>query len=124
MQYGTVTGRFLAAVGDTATDTDRNPDEVPLVGKVTFTADLPKGRALQVVGQKATILPVPITCTLDTQGYLVQNGVRSVNLIATDTDETNPPRLHLQGDVHRPDLRRHAGLVRPVLDRGPRRPDD
>jgi lysophospholipase L1-like esterase len=90
MQYGTVTGRFLAAVGDTSADADRNPDEVPLVGKVAFTAELPKGRALQVVGQKATILPVPITCTLDAQGYLVQNGVRSVNLIATDTDETNP----------------------------------
>ncbi|WIE65966.1 hypothetical protein DEI99_005355 [Curtobacterium sp. MCLR17_036] len=87
MQYGTVTGRFLAAVADTPQDADTNPDEVPLQGTVTFT---PSAAALKVAGQGATILPVPIAGTLDADGYLTLNGQRGVTLIATDTDETNP----------------------------------
>lgn len=87
MQYGTVTGRFLAAVADTPSDPNENPDEVPLQGTVTFT---PSAAALKVAGQGATVLPVPISGTLDADGYLTLNGQRGVTLIATDTDETNP----------------------------------
>jgi lysophospholipase L1-like esterase len=87
MQYGTVTGRLLAAVADSPTDVDMNPDEVPLAGRVVFT---PSAKALKVVDAGATILPVPIACDLDTEGYLTLNGKRGVNLIATDTTDTNP----------------------------------
>ncbi|MBF4613281.1 hypothetical protein [Curtobacterium sp. VKM Ac-1376] len=87
MQYGTVTGRLLAAVADSVVDADFNPDEVPLSGRVVFT---PSATALKVVAAGATILPVPIKCDLDSEGYLTLNGKRGVNLIATDTTETNP----------------------------------
>ena len=87
MQYGTVTGRFLAAVVDTPADEDLEPDAVPLAGTVTFT---PSAQALRVVTAGATILPMPISGTLDADGYLTLNGTRGISLIATDTDETNP----------------------------------
>jgi lysophospholipase L1-like esterase len=87
MQYGTVTGRFLAAVADTSSDADLDPDQVPLQGTVTFA---PSTAALRVIGQGATILPVEITCQLDSEGYLTLNGNRGVSLVATDTDDTNP----------------------------------
>jgi lysophospholipase L1-like esterase len=87
MQYGTVTGRFLALVADGTADPDRNPDPIPIRGKVTFTASTD---ALQDAAQLASFLPAPIECTLDEAGYLSLNGERGVTLIATDTADTVP----------------------------------
>lgn len=90
LAYGRVTGRFLAAVGDSTDDTDVLPDAVPVSGTVTFT---PSAAALLVPSatpDPATVLPVPVTCTLDDQGYLSRNGVRGVWLMATNDVSVNP----------------------------------
>lgn len=89
LTYGTVTGRFLAAVADTVDDLDKNPDGVPLSGTVKFT---PSVSALLLTSSNPpiTVLPAAITATLDAEGYISLNGERGVNLIATDTMDTSP----------------------------------
>jgi hypothetical protein len=89
VSYGTVVGRFLAAVADGTEDADLNPDGIPVTGSVTFT---PSVSAILVDSSvpPVTILPTPITATLDAQGYLSLNGVRGIKLVATDSSFTNP----------------------------------
>ncbi len=88
--YGRVTGRFLAAVGDSTDDSDQFPDAVPVIGTVTFT---PSANALLVASatpDPATILPIPVVTTLDSEGYVSRNGIRGVWLLATDDASVNP----------------------------------
>lgn len=87
MQYGTVTGRFLATVADTSGDPDNFPDEVPVTGKVRFT---PSVSAVIAETEGAIVLPTPITADLDSEGYISLNGVRGVSLIATNSTGINP----------------------------------
>lgn len=90
LKYGTVKGRFIAAVADTTADEDDLPDAIPLTGKVTFRPDVQA--ILLAAGTEApvTVMPAPITAQLDSQGYLTLNGKRGVKLIATDNAEANP----------------------------------
>ncbi len=76
--YGTVTGAFILAVGDSA-DVDTHPDSVPASGSVTFTPS-----ALRVIVSGITMLPQPITVDLDA------NGSFRVELVATDDPLLNP----------------------------------
>jgi hypothetical protein len=87
VQYGTVTGRFLATVADTTGDPDNFPDEVPVTGKVRFT---PSVSAVIAETEGAIVLPTPITADLDSEGYISLNGVRGVSLIATNSTGINP----------------------------------
>jgi hypothetical protein len=87
VQYGTVTGRFLATVADTTGDPDTFPDEVPVSGKVRFT---PSVSAVIAETEGAIVLPTPITADLDAEGYISLNGVRGVSLIATNSTGINP----------------------------------
>lgn len=87
--YGTVTGQFLCAVLDSA-DADTLPDSLPVKGTVTFA---PSPGALLLAGftPPVTILPQPITFSLDSTGSLVNSsGVLGVQLIATDDPALNP----------------------------------
>ncbi len=85
MQFGSVTGRFLAIVADGA-DADLEPDLAPITGKVRFTPSLSSG----VSSDKAIILPTPITADIDEEGYLSVNGVRGITLVATNSTGINP----------------------------------
>lgn len=88
MQFGTVTGRFLAIVADGPADSDTEPDLVPVTGQVRFTPSLAAG-----VADRAIVLPTPITADLDSQGYISLNGARGVTLVATDSTGINPSQF-------------------------------
>ncbi len=78
--YGKVTGRFLTAVGD-GPDGDTLPDAaVPTGLTVKFT---PKAGVFKTTSPSVTVVPKPITCTLDTDGNLLDpQNVFGVWLIA------------------------------------------
>lgn len=90
LKYGTVKGRFIAAVADTTADIDDEPDAIPLTGKVTFRPDVQAILLGNGTEAPVTVMPAPITAQLDAQGYLTLNGKRGVKLIATDNIEANP----------------------------------
>lgn len=76
MQYGTVTGRFLA------------PDGSPLSGSIRFLPDVPQ---IRVGGaDPATILPVEVVATLDAQGRVTHGGAPGVNLVIPEDGVTTP----------------------------------
>lgn len=87
MQYGTVTGRFLASVADTTGDPDTDPDVVPITGKVRFT---PSVSAVIASSERAIVLPTPVVADLDAEGYISLNGVQGVHLVATDSTGITP----------------------------------
>jgi hypothetical protein len=87
MEYGTITGRLVAAVADTPDDPDVNPDIVPITGTVTFT---PSVKAILVASESVTVVPVPIVASLDANGYVSLNGVQSVTVLATNSTYYNP----------------------------------
>lgn len=96
LQYGTVVGRFIAAVAD-SDDSDYNPDGVALRGTVTFTPSTQLVRNYSG-GESVTIVKTAITAVLDDQGYLSIPQVdpitgsqrRGVNLVAGDSPGMNP----------------------------------
>jgi hypothetical protein len=90
LKYGTVTARFVIATGDTLLDSDHLPDGSVAGGTVTFS---PAVDYLTVASSNppVTILPAPVVCGIDAQGYLKDaTGQRGVQLIATDDPTTNP----------------------------------
>lgn len=87
MQFGTITGRFLATVADTTADTDTDPDLLPITGKVRFT---PSMTATVAATEGAIVLPTPITADLDAEGYVSLNGVKGIRLVATNSAGLNP----------------------------------
>lgn len=92
LQYGRVTGRFTAIIGDSA-DAGSNPDAVPMSGSVTFTP-LVSG-PVQVPGAipPQVVVPTPIVATLDANGDLTDaQGNPGVTLMASD-GPTNPTNI-------------------------------
>lgn len=87
MEYGTITGRLVAAVADTPDDPDVNPDIIPITGTVTFT---PSVKAILVASESVTVVPAPIVASLDANGYVSLNGVQSVTVLATTSTYYNP----------------------------------
>jgi hypothetical protein len=87
MEYGTITGRLVAAVADTPDDPDVNPDIVPITGTVTFT---PSVKAILVASESVTVVPAPIVASLDANGYVSLNGVQGVTVLATNSTYYNP----------------------------------
>lgn len=89
IQYGTVTGRLVTAVVDTAIDPDFTPDNVPLSGTITFS---PSARSIlsKVDEKPTTVLPTPITVTLNANGEIEHEGALGVSLIATDDPNSIP----------------------------------
>ncbi|MDH6282791.1 hypothetical protein [Prescottella agglutinans] len=88
LEYCKVIGRFVATVAD-GVDTDDFPDAVSLQGSVTFTPSLRSIKVATAQPDPATVLPTPITITLDENGYLSWRGKRGVFLVAP-TGATNP----------------------------------
>jgi hypothetical protein len=90
VSYGTVVGRYLIAYQD-GIDVDVYPDGVPCGGKIFFTPSVTSLRNATSSPTPVTILPRPVTCELDSDGYLNgPDGTPGVRLIATD-DEDNEP---------------------------------
>jgi len=87
--YGTVTARFLIAYADSS-DLDLYPDGVPAKGNVYFTPLVEKLRNHNAT-PPVTIIPRPVTCTIDSDGYLNgPQGEPGVRLIATDDEDNDP----------------------------------
>lgn len=84
LQFGKVTGRFVAVVADSPEDSDSDPDIVPLQGVVTFTLKAPALLVPDAEPFPMTALPAPVSATLDSEGYLTLNGTRSVTLLASN----------------------------------------
>ena len=80
VSYGTITGRIITAVKDTASDPDFQPDAVPATGYITFA---PTSLLVSMVSN-VLILPQPIVCALDGSGYF------SVELVSTDDPDISP----------------------------------
>ena len=66
--YGKVIGRYVLAVAD-ASDGDRLPDAVPVVGSITFAPAQANVKAL--TPKPTTVVKVAIKCTLNGDGELV-----------------------------------------------------
>lgn len=88
LEYCKVVGRFVATVAD-GVDTDDFPDAVALQGSITFTPSLRSIKVATALPDPATVLPTPITVTLDSDGYVSWRGKRGVFLVAP-TSATNP----------------------------------
>ena len=88
--YGTVTGRFITAIGDTAGDVDALPEAVSAAGTITFT---PQTSYAMDYSAGVVIIPKPVIAVLDSQGYLTSPGntaIRAVTLVASDNAALNP----------------------------------
>lgn len=90
ISYGTVTGRFILAYGDT-NDSGPEPDAIPAAGAVYFTASPVFIKDTSADPAAVTILPAVVEATLDSDGYICGYGTtRGVNLVATDDPQGNP----------------------------------
>ena len=82
LRYGRVTGRVIRGVGDTIADTDLLPEGALIPDlQVVFTPATPR---IVASAEQTVVLPAPVMCTFDDQGFLVYNGERGVHLLATD----------------------------------------
>lgn len=92
VSYGTVTGRFILAYGDT-TDSAPEPDAIPASGSVFFTASPIFLKNPTAEPAPVTILPATVAVPLDEYGYLRafpgEEGF-GVRLLATDDVDNNP----------------------------------
>lgn len=87
--YGKVVGRFLLAIAD-GPDADQTPDADTPVGTVTFTPSVMSVKNITAT-PPVELIPRPITCTVDSEGYvLAPNGQRGLWLVATDDTDNNP----------------------------------
>jgi hypothetical protein len=92
VSYGTVTGRFILAYGDTS-DSAPEPDAIPASGSVFFTASPILLKNTSATPSPVTILPATVEVPLDADGYLrAFAGVDGlgVRLIATNDADNNP----------------------------------
>ena len=96
ISYGTVVGQFLAALQD-GSDPDKLPEGVPMKGTITFVASPVYVLDYSANPNPVTILKTPITCSLDSEGYLCgpysasdSPLSRGVPLIATDDPDILP----------------------------------
>lgn len=91
LKFGRIVGRFLANTAD-GVDSDDMPEFEPLSGTVTIKAEPFKILVPQGDPDPATVVQLPeyYTCTLDDEGYLINQGERGVRVIAPTPGTTNP----------------------------------
>lgn len=88
VSFGHVVGRYTQAIADTP-DGGEEPDALPAVGTVTFTASVTKLINTSAT-PPATIIPRPVICDLDVDGEISLNGTKGVYLLATDDPDLTP----------------------------------
>lgn len=84
LEYGTVTGRFLVELADSA-DADLKPDMYPAQGYVVFTPGTNFASVKEAEPDPAIIFPQPVIGVLDSQGYLCTASFNSVNNVYAKT---------------------------------------
>jgi hypothetical protein len=90
VSYGTVVGRYLIAYQD-GIDADVYPDGIPCTGKIYFTPSVESLRNTTSSPTPVTIIPRPVVCELNADGYLTgPDGNAGVGLIATDDTDNDP----------------------------------
>lgn len=88
--FGTVVGQFLVIEPDSA-DPGQDPEASAASGTVTFTATPTKFKNIGATPNPVTLLPQPVICTLDANGYIVDGqGAQGVKLVATDDPDLDP----------------------------------
>lgn len=92
LTYGIVKGRYVDLVGD-LTDPDAEPDVIPLKGTVTFRLSAEELKVTTATPAPASVHASEVVATLDSQGYLSRNDLRTVALQATNDPATNPTNL-------------------------------
>jgi hypothetical protein len=89
VQYGQVKWQAISAAAD-ASDTDAEPDAIPVTGDVTFT---PSAKVLLAPSgsQPVTVFALSVTYTLDSSGVLRDSEGRNlITLVATDSPGLSP----------------------------------
>ncbi|MDF2915917.1 MAG: YapH protein [Microbacterium sp.] len=100
--YGTVVGQFIQAVVDAA-DPNREPDMLPMQGKVVIAPTAPRVKLPFVTPNPVTMFQQAVTLSLDSNGYLISpDGQQGVRLIASNspgdpTDFTYTAAVELVG---------------------------
>lgn len=84
--YGTVVGQFIQAVADTPDDANREPDSLPMVGRIIFEPSVSRIKLDDpTLDNPVTVFPRTVIVTLDSQGYIVgPDGLQGVKLVASD----------------------------------------
>lgn len=99
IEYGTITGRFMEAVIDSA-DADLFPDGVPASGSVTFT---PAVSRVVITGgdtEPMTVILQPIQAKLDDEGYVSSpTGERYINLVSGQSPDMIPSDFTYRVDI-------------------------
>jgi hypothetical protein len=93
VSFGTVTGAFLRAVADSPTDSDRDPEGLPVADlSVRFTASISPAIVRDTSATPpVTILIDPITAVVDSSGILVgPDGQPGVRLVASTDPDIQP----------------------------------
>lgn len=83
-RFGTVTDTYFGVVADQNLDPVREPDLVPVQGRVVFTPTLPGGTPLLFTSAPFVATVVPVTAVYNDAGQLTVNDVVGVRLVATD----------------------------------------
>jgi len=100
-----VVGRLGIVVGDTPIDADSLPDiQWADSGEIWFTPLNSVTKIQPTPGVPATLGQAPIKGSIDSQGYLVYNGSRSVNLVDLSSSKVNP-RIDSNKATHRVEFR-------------------
>lgn len=90
ISYGTVKGRFLIAYAD-GVDADLFPDGIACSGNIIFYPSIDRLKNVGGLPAPVTILVRPVSCALDSEGYLLgSDGTRGVRLLATDDTDNDP----------------------------------
>lgn len=105
ISYGLITGRFLQAVGDSAADSDRFPDGLPITGmKIRFTASVSVAKNASAT-PPATVFFQPIEVVTDVDGDIIDaNGEKGIYLVATNDPDLTPTNftynVYVKGPVN------------------------
>jgi hypothetical protein len=83
-RYGTVTDTYFGVVADQTLDPLREPDLIPVQGRVLFTPTLPNGAPLLFTSAPFVATLLPVTAVYNDAGQLALNDVVGVRLVATD----------------------------------------
>jgi hypothetical protein len=107
-KFGTVTDTYFGVVADQNLDPVRNPDLVPVQGRVVFTPTLPNGAPLLFTSAPFVATVSPVTAIYNDFGQLTLNDIVGVRLDRDRQPARDVHELAVDGDVHRRGRRRQT----------------
>ena len=92
LSHGYIKGRFLAGILDLLSDAGDAPDAEPMQGYIQLSATTSALKVPNASPDPAVVFPGAgvIQINLDSEGYLVHNGQRTIALWATDDTDASP----------------------------------